>query len=92
VSRQFDKSRILKVFILPPSIAELEKRLRRRGTDSEETICRRVADAKEQILHYDEYDYVIINDKIDKAIELVASVITAKMLQNTPLEDFVKSM
>jgi guanylate kinase len=92
VSKQFDKSKILKIFVLPPSIIELERRLKGRGTDSDETISRRISDAREQILHCNEYDYVIINDNIDKAIEQIMATITAKILQNTPMENFIKNM
>jgi guanylate kinase len=92
VSKQFDKTKILKIFVLPPSIVELEKRLKGRGTDSDEIISGRIFDARGQISHYNEYDYVIINDDIDKAIEQITAVITAKILQNTPMEDFIKNM
>jgi guanylate kinase len=90
VTKIFDKSKLLKIFLLPPSIGELEKRLRGRGTDTEETINKRVSDARDQISHYSEYDYVIINDKVDSAVEEFIAVITAKRLQNTPIDDYIK--
>jgi DNA-directed RNA polymerase omega subunit len=56
------------VFILPPSLGELERRLRGRATDSDETIARRVAAAREEMRHVDEFDYVIINDDLQRAL------------------------
>ena len=56
------------VFILPPSLAELERRLRARRTDSEAVIARRLRDAVSDMQHWEEFDYVIINDKLDQAV------------------------
>jgi len=56
------------VFILPPSRAALEKRLQGRGQDSEETIARRMRDAVSEMRHYDEFDYVVVNDEFDLAL------------------------
>jgi guanylate kinase len=56
------------VFILPPSLAELERRLRDRRTDSEAVIARRLRDAVSDMQHWDEFDYVIINDQLDEAV------------------------
>ncbi|MBR2140916.1 MAG: guanylate kinase [Rickettsiales bacterium] len=95
VSNHFDSKRLLRIFILPPSIAELENRLKGRGTDSEEVIEHRMLKAKDEINHFNEYDFVIINDDLEKAMEEVKSVIITKRLQNidqTALEDFVSNM
>ena len=56
------------IFILPPSRAELEHRLRSRRTDSDEVIARRLRDAVSDMSHYDEFDYVIVNDDFDRAV------------------------
>ncbi len=56
------------IFILPPSIEELERRLRDRRTDSPEVIERRLRDAQDDMSHWDEFDYVIINDKLEQAV------------------------
>ena len=56
------------IFILPPSLAELERRLRDRRTDSEAVIARRLRDAVSDMARWDEFDYVIINDDLDKAV------------------------
>jgi guanylate kinase len=66
------------IFILPPSIAELEHRLRARGTDSESVIAARMAQAREEMGHVEEYDYVLINDDFEAALEALASVIVAE--------------
>jgi guanylate kinase len=63
------------VFILPPSIAELERRLRGRKTDSEAVIERRLKDARSDMTHWAEFDHVIVNDDFDAALERLAGVI-----------------
>jgi guanylate kinase len=66
------------VFILPPSVAELERRLRGRKTDSEAVIERRLKDALADMTHWDEFDYVIVNDDFDAALERLAAVIAGR--------------
>ncbi len=64
------------IFILPPSKAELEKRLRGRGQDCQEVIARRMRDAESEISHYDEFDFVVLNDNFDEALhDLTALVV-----------------
>ncbi len=65
------------IFILPPSLAALESRLNGRGQDSQEVIARRLQAAQEDISHVAEFDYVIINDKLDEALQQLNAVITA---------------
>ncbi|MGR9071619.1 MAG: guanylate kinase [Gammaproteobacteria bacterium] len=72
----------LSIFILPPSKQALEERLRSRGQDSEETIARRMKDAEMEISHYSEYDFLIVNDEFDKAVEQLKSVIAGGCLKN----------
>jgi guanylate kinase len=67
----------LTVFILPPSIPELERRLRGRGTDSEETIRRRLADAVGDIGHWTEFDYAIVNEEAEAAADELAALVVA---------------
>ncbi len=68
------------IFILPPSIAELERRLRQRGQDSEEVIQRRVAAALGEMCHVDEFDFVIINNDLQEALaDLVAAVRASRL-------------
>ncbi|MGD8742517.1 MAG: guanylate kinase [Granulosicoccaceae bacterium] len=66
------------IFILPPSRLALEERLRGRGQDSDEIIARRMQDAKGEISHYDEFDYVVINDIFDEALLDLRAIVTAR--------------
>lgn len=69
------------ILILPPSLAELEARLRARGTDAEAVIERRLAAARAEVAHAGEYDYVIINNELDAAIEDLLAVVRASRLR-----------
>ena len=69
------------IFILPPSMAELERRLHKRGQDSPEVIGRRLANAREEIGHVDEFDYVIINANFEAALKDLQAVVRAQRLQ-----------
>lgn len=69
------------LFILPPSRQELERRLRSRAQDSEETILRRLAGSREEMRHAEEFDYIIINDEFDRALEDILSIMRAHRLR-----------
>ncbi|MEC6899245.1 guanylate kinase [Photobacterium piscicola] len=69
------------LFILPPSKEELERRLNTRGQDSEAVIARRMEEARSEISHYDEYDYVIVNDDFDVALIDFKAIIRAERLK-----------
>lgn len=69
------------IFILPPSRIELEKRLIGRGQDSAETITKRMAEAISEMSHYNEFDYVIINDDFATALAQLKSILTAERLK-----------
>ncbi|QIM63401.1 guanylate kinase [Pasteurellaceae bacterium Orientalotternb1] len=71
------------VFILPPSKAELEQRLIGRGQDSAETIAKRMAEAVSEMSHYHEFDYVIVNDDFQTALNELKSILTAERLKQT---------
>jgi guanylate kinase len=66
------------VFVLPPSWAELEDRLRRRSTESEEVIARRLRRAREEAKEFFSYDYWIINDRVDQAVALLQGIVVAE--------------
>ena len=86
---------IVRVFILPPSMTELERRLRARGTDADEVIQRRMDRAAAEISHWAEYDYVLINNDAEKCRELVHNILKAERLKATRrvfLHDFVREM
>ncbi|EJT84755.1 guanylate kinase [Pseudomonas putida S11] len=70
----------LSVFILPPSQQALRERLDGRGQDSEEIIAGRMKEAVSEMVHYDEYDYVIINDDFDEALEDLKAVFRSNRL------------
>lgn len=74
---------VVRVFILPPSIEELESRLRSRGTDSDMVINDRMARAKSEIGHWDGYDYVLVNDDIDTCFAKVQSILAAERLRRS---------
>ena len=69
------------IFILPPSMAELERRLNERGTDSDEIIAGRMRRASSEIGHWAEYDYVLINDDMDQCLADVQAIIAAERLR-----------
>lgn len=69
------------IFILPPSREILEQRLRSRGQDSEEVIARRMRDAKSEISHYHEYDYLVVNEIFDQALMELKSIIISHRLK-----------
>ncbi|AMW17236.1 guanylate kinase [Glaesserella parasuis] len=69
------------IFILPPSKAELEKRLIGRGQDSAETIAKRMSEAVSEMSHYNEFDYVIVNDDFQTALSELKSILTAERLK-----------
>ena len=66
------------IFILPPSRQELEKRLRQRSSDSDEVIERRLLGAAHEVLDYEEYDYVLVNDQLDESFERLRGIILAE--------------
>ncbi|MCI5763035.1 guanylate kinase [Actinobacillus porcinus] len=68
------------IFILPPSLAELEQRLIGRGQDSAEVIAERMSKAMDEISHYNEYDYVIVNDDFEQALADLQSILRAEKL------------
>jgi guanylate kinase len=75
-------------FILPPSVEELERRLRQRATDSEETIARRLGVAHKELFHYTDYHYLVVNDQLDKAFDELRSIYIAERCRrdrNEPL-------
>jgi guanylate kinase len=69
------------IFILPPSRAALEERMRKRGQDSDETIALRLKNAREEMSHYHEFDYVIVNEVFDTAVSEMCAIFTATRLK-----------
>ena len=69
------------IFILPPSREALEERMRKRGQDSDDTIARRLAAAHEEMSHYHEFDYVIVNETFETAVDEMCAIFTASRLR-----------
>jgi guanylate kinase len=69
---------IVRVFILPPSMEELRARLERRAEDAEAVIDKRLANARDEIEHWNEYEYVIVNDDLQRSLGLVQAILTAE--------------
>jgi guanylate kinase len=92
---QKDQQDVVRVFILPPSLPELRRRLVGRGTDSTEVIESRMARAQAEISHWDGYDYVVINDDIEACFAKVKMILEAermRRLRQTGLIDFVREL
>jgi guanylate kinase len=92
---QKDQQDVVRVFILPPSIDELHRRLQGRATDSVEVITARMERARAEISHWDGYDYVIINDDVDVCFEKVRAILEAermKRARQTGLIPFVRGL
>lgn len=86
---------IVSIFILPPSMAELKSRLQRRAEDSAEAIAMRLQNAKVEIEHWREYDYVVVNDDLDRAFASVVAIVNAERLRrdrNPGLFDYVSGL
>jgi guanylate kinase len=93
----YEKSRkdMVTVFILPPTIKELRARLERRAQDSVGTIEKRLRNAKLEMQHYSEYDYIIINDDLEASTQKVRSILAAARMARprlTQLDNFVKDL
>ena len=80
----------LSVFILPPSIRELERRLCTRGQDSGDVIARRMQKSRDEISHWPEYDYVLINDDLEETAERLKTIITAERMRISQQPDLVE--
>ncbi len=86
---------LVKVFVLPPSAQDLERRLKTRAQDSADVVASRMAKASDEISHYQEYDYIIINDDIDQAFIELRSILQAERLRRRRLiglSNFVKQL
>jgi guanylate kinase len=86
---------LVSIFVLPPSIPDLERRLRTRAQDSDEVIHSRMAKAADEMSHWAEYDYVVINTDVDCAFAEVRSILAAERLKRerqTGLSDFVRRL
>ncbi len=76
-------SDVVSIFVLPPTMTELQSRLHRRAEDSEEVIRTRLINSRAEIGHWEEYDYVIINDDLNSSFDAVQSIVKAERLKRT---------
>src|SRR5215831_17677669 len=93
--REKARSDLVSVFVLPPSVAELERRLKKRAQDSDEVIHRRMVKAADEMSHWAEYDYVVINRTVARAFNDVRAILAAERLKRerlTGLSGFVRSL
>ena len=74
------------IFVLPPSYSEMERRLRARGLDDEEQMLCRLRNAREEMLCYDRYEYVIVNDELDRASEALAAIFLASQSRRNRMQ------
>lgn len=74
------------IFVIPPSLTELEKRLIGRGTETEEVIAKRMGRAKEELAMYKEYDYIVINDTLADAIDQISHIVYTEKLRSSRFE------
>src|SRR3954453_15992217 len=86
---------VVSLFVLPPSMAELKARLERRAEDAPETIARRLATAREEIAHWTAYDYVLVNDDLQRTFGELKAILAAERLRRarqTGLDGFVTQL
>ena len=86
---------VISIFILPPSIRALQERLMKRAQDSSETVKDRMTKSIGEIMHWKEYDYVIVNNDFEQTLDEVKSIITSEKLRrvrNSQLEEFVETL
>ena len=86
---------LIKIFILPPNMVELEKRLRTRAQDSDEVIAKRMSKSENEISHWPEYDYVIVNEDVDVAMNELRTIVASERMRRRRqpwLGGFVKSL
>jgi guanylate kinase len=86
---------VVSIFVLPPSIAELEQRLRGRAQDSDEVIAGRMRKSRDEISHWAEYDYVLVNDNLERTSDALRGIIQAERLRRerqTGLNSFVRGL
>ena len=93
--REKMRENVVSIFILPPSKKELERRLKRRGQDSDEVVKKRMDGASAEITHWAEYDYVIINEDLNKSVNAGLGILKAermKRIRQVGLAEFVRSI
>lgn len=95
ISKQLEKNKLLKIFILPPSMEALKERIINRAENSAEEIEKRLKNSRNEVNYASEYDFVVINDDLDIAINEIKSIITTKRIANidkNELKNFINNL
>ena len=95
IKEKFDQDSVTSIFILPPSLAELERRLRARSSDPENIVQNRMKKARDEISHFDEYDFVLINDDLNNSYQKIRAIIEAKRIlryKKSDIKNFVSQL
>ena len=90
IKEKFSTDQIVSIFILPPSIQELERRLRARAQDPEEIVQARMHEARNEISHYEEYDFMVVNDDLNSSYQKIRSIIETKRVARQNPDDIKK--
>ena len=90
IKEKFSTDQIVSIFILPPSIQELERRLRARAQDPEEIVQARMQEARNEISHYEEYDFTVVNDDLNSSYQKIRSIIETKRVARQNPNDIKK--
>jgi guanylate kinase len=93
--REAARTDVVSIFVLPPDMESLEKRLRQRAQDAEEVVQGRMAKASDEMSHWAEYDYIVVNREIEASVDHVRAILTAERLKRERqigLGDFVRGL
>lgn len=95
ILQKFTRDNVLTIFILPPSIKILHERLRNRAQDSEEVVIARMQEAKTEVSHYSEYDFILVNENLDETYQKIKAIINChriKRAKSKHIELFVSNL
>jgi guanylate kinase len=91
IKEKLPNEMVISIFILPPSLQELERRLRARAQDSEEIVAQRMQQALQEISHYNEYDFVLINDDLENSLKKIRAIIESKRISRQNVKELIEA-
>jgi guanylate kinase len=91
IKEKLPNEMVISIFILPPSLQELERRLRARAQDSEEIVAQRMQQALQEISHYNEYDFVLINDDLENTLKNIRAIIETKRISRQNVKELIEA-
>jgi guanylate kinase len=91
IKEKLPNEMVISIFILPPSLQELERRLRARAQDSEEIVAQRMQKALQEISHYNEYDFVLINDDLENTLKNIRAIIETKRISRQNVKELIEA-